>query len=213
MRILDVRSLEIPGVKVIRFGRFRDLRGYFTEPYRESVLFDHPELKDCMKGAKPVQANESFSRAGVIRGLHFQWYPFMPKLVRTVSGHMLDLFLDIRKDSPCFGKIMAYDMRANVEADFDEWIWVPAGFAHGNVFLEDTKIEYFCFGEYSQGFEAGISPIASDLDWSSCPPELKKRFDAVAETTQLMTDKDRHGLSLAAWTANVNADRFRFGAC
>jgi len=213
MRILEVKSLEIPGIKIIRFGRFCDLRGYFTEPYRKSVLFNHPDLKESLNGIEFVQTNESFSKASVIRGLHFQWDPYMFKLVRTVSGRMIDLFLDIRKGSPYFGKIMMYDMPTSGDADYGEWIWVPAGFAHGNVFLEDTRIEYFCSGEYSQGCEAGISPLALDLDWSLCDPGLKSIFDSVAAETKLMTDKDRNGLTLKDWEEDDRANNFIYGEC
>jgi len=213
MKILSVRALGIPDIKVIRFGRFMDLRGYFTEPFRKSDFFGHPDLVECMSNVNFVQTNESFSRSGVIRGLHFQWNPYMPKLVRTVSGRMLDLFLDIRIGSPYFGKIMAYDMPTDTDSDYGEWIWVPAGFAHGNLFLEDTRIEYFCSGEYSQGCEAGISPIAPDLDWSLCDTTLKNIFDSAAAETKLMTDKDRNGLSLAQWSSDERSNNFIYGEC
>src|SRR5439155_25851733 len=147
-----------PEIKVIRFGRFRDYRGYFTEHFRRSDLHTHPQTA-FLKGVEFVQGNESFSRAGTIRGLHFQWNPYMGKLVRTLSGHMIDLVLDIRKGSPTFGKAVAYEMPANAQDAFGEWIWVPPGFAHGNAFLAETSIEYFCSGEYSPHCEAGISPM------------------------------------------------------
>jgi dTDP-4-dehydrorhamnose 3,5-epimerase len=133
MEILEVKALAIPDLRVIRFGRFRDSRGYFTEPYRRGDLDKHPQTA-FFKGLSIVQANESWSRAGTIRGLHFQWNPYMGKLVRTLSGQMVDLALDIRKGSPTCGKIVAYDMPAAPDRKFDEWIWVPPGFAHGNYF-------------------------------------------------------------------------------
>ena len=168
MKILEVRTLPVPEIKVIRFGRFRDERGYFTEPYRRS---DVDAIRtEFLAGLSFPQVNESCSRAGVVRGLHFQWNPFMGKLVRTISGRMVDLVLDIRLDSPTLGKIVAYDMPASREADCSEWIWVPPGFAHGNLFTEETIIEYFCTGEYSPGNEAAVSPLAADLDWSLCEP-------------------------------------------
>ena len=98
----------------------------------------------------------------------------MGKLVRTLSGRMVDMILDIRKGSTTFGKIIAYDMPSEHEADYNEWIWVPPGFAHGNFFTEDSTIEYFCSGEYSPGCEAGISPLAADIDWSLCEGSLKE---------------------------------------
>ena len=124
MKILEVKMLAIPDLRVIRFGRFRDSRGYFTEPYRRGDLDKHPETA-FFRGISIVQANESWSRAGTIRGLHFQWNPYMGKLVRTLSGRMVDLALDIRKGSPTCGKIIAYDMPAAPDREFDEWIWGP----------------------------------------------------------------------------------------
>lgn len=207
MNILSTQSLKLPEVKTIRFGRFQDRRGYFTEHFRKSDFNEHP-LTDFMKGIEFVQANESFSKAGTIRGLHFQWNPLMGKLVRVLSGRMLDLVMDIRKGSPTFGRIIAHDMPSRVGEDSAEWIWVPPGFAHGNVFPEDTLIEYFCSGEYSAGCEAVISPLASDIDWSLCDKDLKNIFDTIAATTALITEKDRGGLSVSAWSETENSNNF-----
>ena len=207
MKMLTVGQLEIPDIKIIRFARFCDQRGYFTEHFRKSDFQKNP-LTPFMKEIEFVQANESFSRAGTVRGLHFQWNPYMGKLVRTLHGHMVDLILDIRKGSPSFGKIVAYDMPSSSDEDFDEWIWVPPGFAHGNMFLEDTSIEYFCSGEYSPGHEAGISPLAEDIDWSLCAEDLKETFRKIAPSTPLITDKDRNGSSVSAWEADERSDNF-----
>lgn len=209
MKILEVKSLAIADIKVIRFGRFEDHRGFFAEHFRKSDFGTQTQL-DFMKGIEFTQCNESFSRPGTMRGLHFQWDPYMGKLVRTLSGRMTDMVLDIRKHSPTFGKILLYDMPANKDADFGEWIWLPPGFAHGNYFREDSHIEYFCSSEYSPGCEAGISPLAADIDWSICDPDLKREFDAVASSNPLMTDKDRNGHSISSWVANPNSNRFLF---
>ena len=209
MKIIDVVSLAIPAIQVIRFARFCDERGYFTEPFRSSDLASSP-LTRFMKGIEFPQTNESRSRQGTIRGLHFQWNPYMGKLVRTLSGHMIDIVLDIRKGSPTFGKGIAYDMPASAEETFGEWIWVPPGFAHGNVFLAETSIEYFCSGEYSQHCEAGISPLAADIDWSLCDGRLKRILDETARTTDLITDKDRDGLSVSVWENDPRSDNFVF---
>jgi len=210
MKILSVTSLVIPEIKVIRFARFCDGRGYFTEPFRRSDFKSHPESAMVFRDVECVQMNESLSRSGVIRGLHFQWNPYMGKLVRTISGHMVDIILDIRKGSPTYGKGFMYDMPASVETDYCEWIWVPPGFAHGNYFLTDTMIEYFCSGEYSQGFEAGIAPYTADIDWSLCDPALKARFDNLQQAA-IMTDKDRTGLSFAEWDRDARSLNFTYG--
>ncbi len=87
MKIVGVDRLTFPEVAVIRFARFQDHRGYFTEHYRESDFAD----LDFLRGVHFRQMNESFSRAGTIRGLHFQWDPYQGKLVRAVTGRLIDL--------------------------------------------------------------------------------------------------------------------------
>jgi dTDP-4-dehydrorhamnose 3,5-epimerase len=208
MKILSVTSLAIPEIKVIRFARFRDMRGYSTEIFRKSDLFSHPGLPE-MRCTSFVQVNQSYSNKKVIRGIHSQWNPFMGKLVRTVTGHMVDLALDIRKGSPSYGKIIAYDMPSSQENSYDEWIWVPAGFSHGNYFKEDTLIEYFCTGEYNEGCQTGISPYATDLDWSLCDKSLKKEFDGFLAGA-IIAEKDRNGLSLEAWTKDKKSENFLY---
>jgi dTDP-4-dehydrorhamnose 3,5-epimerase-like enzyme len=106
---------------------------------------------------------------------------------------MVDMVLDIRNDSHSFGKIILYDMPADNKADYSEWIWVLPGFAHGSFSPDDTAIECFCSGEYSPGCEAGISPLAKDIDWLLCDEKLKKLYDRIVPTTNLITDKDKNG--------------------
>lgn len=207
MKIVSIESLAIPEVKVIRFARFCDHRGYFTESYRKSDFLNY----EPMRGIEFVQCNESFSRAETVRGLHFQWNPYMGKLVRTLIGRMVDLVLDIRKGSPTFGKILAYDMPCDLNVDYNEWIWVPPGFAHGNYFTEDSQITYFCSGEYSQDYEACISPLAHDIDWSLCNLKLKRLFDSIAPVTTLITSKDKNGFTIAGWTKDERSDNFIYG--
>jgi dTDP-4-dehydrorhamnose 3,5-epimerase len=209
MKLLEIKTLKIDAVKVIKFGRFCDHRGYFTEHYRKSDLANHPELG--LANVEFVQANESCSKAGTVRGLHFQWNPYLGKLVRTLTGRMIDMVLDIRKGSPTFGKIILYDMPVSREADYNEWIWVPPGFAHGNFFPKDTMIEYFCSGEYSPGCEGCISPLADDIDWSLCDRKLKRLYDQLVPTTSLITEKDKNGLSVNAWHKDARSDNFVYG--
>ncbi|HUI28803.1 MAG TPA: dTDP-4-dehydrorhamnose 3,5-epimerase family protein [Candidatus Acidoferrales bacterium] len=212
MKIVSVISLEIPDVKVVRFARFVDSRGFFTEPYRRSDSISHPGLEN-FRNLEFVQVNESFSIKGVCRGLHFQWNPFMGKLVRTITGRMVDMVLDIRKGSPTLGKIIAYDMPTEETDAFNEWIWVPPGFAHGNFFPEDSRIEYLCSGEYSPGCEAGISPLAEDIDWSLCSPQLKSVFDNAIVRNGIFSEKDKNGLSLSNWLKDTRSDNFLYGSC
>jgi dTDP-4-dehydrorhamnose 3,5-epimerase len=206
VKIIEIKTLAIPDIKVIRFGRFNDQRGYFTETFRES---DFRKL-DFMKDVKFVQCNDAFSNTGTFRGLHFQWNPYMGKLVRVTRGKILDLALDIRKGSPTFGKIIAYELTSKPVDDQNEWIWLPPGFAHGVLALEESQVEYFCSGEYSPGCEASISPMAADIDWSICDTKLKKVFDSVVPKTKLITEKDKNGFTLAAWSKEKNSDQFKY---
>jgi dTDP-4-dehydrorhamnose 3,5-epimerase len=135
----------------------------------------------------------------------------MGKLVRCVHGRLTDLFLDIRLGSPTFGKIAAYDMPSPNEISHGEWIWLPPGFAHGTFFTVETRIEYLCTGEYNPACEAGISPLADDLDWSLCDAGLKGEFDTLVAGGLVLSDKDRQGLSLSAWRADPRARYFTYG--
>ncbi len=206
MRIVGVNRLTFPEVAVICFARFKDNRGYFTEHYRESDF----EGLEGLRGVDFRQMNESFSRAGTIRGLHFQWNPYQGKLVRAVTGRLVDLVMDIRKGSPTFGRIIAQDLPARPEDDHARWIWVPPGFAHGMLLVEDTLVEYLCSGEYNPMCEAGISPFSDDIDWSLCAPDLKAMFDRVAATTDLVSAKDREAPCVSAWAEDDRSSHFLY---
>ncbi len=209
MKILSIVDLALPDVKVIRFARFSDHRGYFAELYKESDFFG-PSSMAFMKGYSFKQMNESYSQKETMRGLHFQWKPLLGKLIRTESGHMVDLILDIRKNSPTLGKIIAYDMPSKREDSFQEWIWIPPGFAHGNFFLEDTTIQYLCTAEWGGvENEAGISPFAQDIDWSLCDSSLKALFDQL-RNTQRITDKDKNGFTVQSWMQSENSHYFTY---
>lgn len=201
MKIKKVYDLKIKDIKIIQFGKFSDNRGYFMEHFRKN---DFDKL-DFMNNFKIVQSNESYSKKGVFRGLHFQWEPYMGKLVRVISGCMYDMALDIRIGSPTYGKIVMHKLTAYPESDSIEWIWVPPGFAHGAYFLEDTTIEYYCTGQYSNGKEASISPFAKDIDWSFVNVNDRKLFDEEIKLSELITDKDRNGYSLDKWNKTPNS--------
>lgn len=204
MKVLEIKTLIFPDVKIIEFQGFVDNRGYFTETYRRSDF----EKLDFLKGVHFHQTNESYSKKGIIRGLHFQWNPYIGKLVRTTDGHMIDLFLDIRKNSPTFGKIGAYEMSSKSDKNFKEWIWIPVGFAHGSFFIEDTILEYFCTDEYNARCEATILPFASDIDWSLVDKKLKKRFDDFANNNPIISEKDKNGFTVKQWLQDEKSNHF-----
>jgi dTDP-4-dehydrorhamnose 3,5-epimerase len=202
MKISSITEQQIPGLKIINFDRFMDQRGFFNETFRASDFINN-ELKVFLPNGI-MQSNESFSHKNVLRGLHFQWEPSMGKLVRTIAGHMVDLVLDLRQGSPTQGKIMAFDMPAKSTNTFSSWIWVPEGCAHGNYFLEDSYIEYFCSGSYNGECEAGISPFAKDIDWSICDSSLKNKFNELKDSF-IVTPKDINGLSVNNWLLKPEA--------
>jgi dTDP-4-dehydrorhamnose 3,5-epimerase len=206
MKILETHELAVPAVKVVRYARFPDDRGYFTETFRMD------EISDAIGGPEinVIQANESRSTAGVVRGLHFQWNPHQGKLVRPIEGRLIDLALDIRKGSPSFGQIVGRDMRPTPEKHEGEWIWLPPGFAHGAVFTEDAAIEYLCTSAWSPGCEASISPLAEDIDWSLCDPDLADEVRELLRGDVRLSERDRDGPSLAQWQEDPRSDEFIF---
>lgn len=206
MKIVEVIELKLPGLKIIKYAKFGDDRGYFSETFRLSDLKQVAGFEDF----NFKQANESYSTKNVVRGLHFQWSDGMGKLVRTISGRMIDIALDIRKDSPTFGKIIFYELRQDHNDDIGQWIWLPPGFAHGNFFTEDTLIEYFCTADYNPECERGISVLSPELDFSLVDSSLKKEFDSIIKKAPLISDKDRNGLTIAAWKNDSNFSQFVF---
>ena len=204
MKILETKDLGIEGLKSVSYAHFRDRRGYFTESFR----YDDMKYVLNLEDTPIAQCNESFSKANTVRGLHFQWNPYMGKLVRTIHGHMVDIALDIRKNSSTLGKVFLYSMPSDEEQGNNIWIWVPPGFAHGGVFFCDTTIEYMCTGIYSPLCEAGISPLADDLDWSLCDENLKESVLKIIKSTDLITDKDKNGFSLQEWLDDERSDNF-----
>ncbi|MEX1052699.1 MAG: dTDP-4-dehydrorhamnose 3,5-epimerase family protein [Patescibacteria group bacterium] len=207
MKILGVEELEIPEIKVISFQRFKDNRGYFTETYRKSD-FETNSQTEFLQGIDFTQVNESFSKKGVVRGLHFQWDPYMAKMLRVIQGSVIDVALDIRPNSPTFGKIVGYEFNMTAEDDENKWIWVPVGFAHGLYFLEESTIEYFCTGQWAPDTERAISPIADDIDWSIMNTDVKSKIEKVIKEGAEINEKDTEGMSLSEWMASDESSNF-----
>ncbi len=171
---MDVVALSIPEVKIIRPKKFGDSRGFFSETYNKKAFEAAGLLYDF------VQDNQSLSaEVGTVRGLHFQLPPFaQDKLVRVVKGAILDVAVDIRKDSPTYGQHVSAVISA------EEWnqILVPIGFAHGFCTLEpDTEVIYKVTNFYSAEHDRGLL-------WND--PELGIEWPVSAEKA-LLSDKDR----------------------
>ena len=214
MKILEVKELAFPEVKVIKFQRFQDQRGYFTETWRLTDL-----LLETGLGIPPtqfVQANEAFSLAGVIRGLHFQWDQPMGKLVRLINGIMIELIVDIRKDSPTYGKGICYPMSNDLGGSRSEWIWVPPGFAHGNAFSYQSTVEYLCTAQYNPLAEYGICPIDPAINWDlsvgTGHGDANWDFKMLVANAigPSISETDREAPTLQEWTADPRSAYFRY---
>ena len=156
---MEVIKTKIDGLLILEPRIFEDSRGYFFESFSQ---------KDFNQQVGPVvfvQDNESKSSYGVMRGLHFQRPPFtQSKLVRCVKGSVLDVAVDIRKDSPTYGQHVAVELTEENHRQ----IFIPKGFAHGFAVLSETAVfQYKCDEFYHPESEGGISILdeALNIDW------------------------------------------------
>ncbi|PWT72367.1 MAG: dTDP-4-dehydrorhamnose 3,5-epimerase [Bacteroidetes bacterium] len=154
---------EFPGLLIFEPLVFEDERGFFFESYNEKIF--HQNKIDC----EFIQDNQSFSRYGVIRGLHYQLEPFaQSKLVRAITGTVLDVVVDIRKGSPTYGMNFSVELSANNKKQ----LFIPKGFAHGfSVLSETAEILYKCDNFYNKQSESGIKfndPFLK-IDWKITP--------------------------------------------
>jgi len=205
MIILDILETEFNEVKIIRCKKFDDNRGYFTEAIRFTDII---EDKRCnfLNPKEFNQINESFSYANVFRGFHFQFNPYMDKLVRCVSGKLIDFALDIRKNSPNFGKLISLELSFNY--DYFDWIWIPSGFAHGFYTFEESILEYFCTGFWNGLNEYTISFNDNHIDLSLCKFDFKKN---VLENNNLIISlKDLNGMKLDTWKLMQESNYFLY---
>lgn len=164
----NVEKLNLEGLLLVTSDVYKDDRGYFIETYKESVF------KDLGLPAF-VQDNFSFSKKGVLRGLHYQLVPKeQGKLVRCLDGKIWDVAVDIRKNSSTFGKWQGVELS---EGD-GKAVFVPAGFAHGFVVLSEVaRVLYKTTVEYAPDLERGIVWNDSDLNivWPIKDPVLAIR--------------------------------------
>ena len=170
----------IPGLMVFEPNVFEDIRGYFFESFNLQAY--HSAGIDI----NFVQDNQSSSQYGVIRGLHYQLHPHaQAKLIRVLSGSILDVAVDIRKGSPTFGKSFSIGL----SAENKKQLFIPKGFAHGFSVLSDhAEVFYKCDSFYNKESEAGILYIDSSLNINWQIPagkeivsEKDRRFPVFAE--------------------------------
>lgn len=145
---MQVESFYIDGLKTFTPRVFEDERGYFFESYNA------PFFRENIADIQFIQDNQSSSKKNVLRGLHFQAPPFdQGKLVRVIKGAVLDVAVDIRKKSPTYGKHVCVELTEDNQKVF----WIPSGFAHGFLSLEENTIfSYKCTNVYHAQSEGAV---------------------------------------------------------
>jgi dTDP-4-dehydrorhamnose 3,5-epimerase len=129
---MQVLNTPLADVKLIQPQRFGDSRGWFAEVFNQST-FSAAGFPQQF-----VQDNQSFSVKGVLRGLHYQLEHAQGKLVRVLSGHIWDVAVDLRLNSPDFGKWAGFHLKRQSPDDDLQLLWIPEGFAHGFLVLSET---------------------------------------------------------------------------
>lgn len=183
----QILDRPLPGVVVLRPDAYADERGVFVEAYRAD-RFAEMGLPTAF-----VQENQSRSRKGVIRGLHFQYEPPMGKLMRVTRGRAFLVGVDIRKNSETLGRW--FGLEASEEDRIQ--VWAPAGFARGFAALEDgTEVQYKCTGTYDARHESGIrwNDARVGIRWPVKEP--------------ILSEKDRTAQSLDDWLRRPESKHF-----
>ena len=166
---MEIEHFSIPTIALIKPTVFEDSRGYFFESYSKRKFIEAGIHDDF------VQSNQSLSQKGVLRGLHFQIPPFaQSKLVRVIKGSVLDVAVDVRKNSPTYGEHISLVLSEHNK----HMLYIPEGFAHGFLTLEDETIfSYKCGNVYNKEAERGIMWNDKNLaiDWNITNPILSAK--------------------------------------
>jgi dTDP-4-dehydrorhamnose 3,5-epimerase len=165
---MEIIKGEIEGLYIFKPTVFYDDRGSFYES------FSTREFEKINQSVKFVQDNHVYSKPGVVRGLHLQNPPFAQgKLVRVVKGKVLDVAVDVRKNSPTYGNYQMIELSEENGLQF----WIPEGFAHGYVSLEETVFLYKCTNFYEPGKDVTIkwNDPTINIDWGIENPILSQK--------------------------------------
>ena len=166
---MEIIETKISGLMIVKPVVFKDDRGYFFESYNEEKFIN------AGINIRFVQDNESKSQKNVLRGLHFQNPPFeQGKLVRVIKGSVLDVAVDIRRDSPTYGQWYSTELSESNKLMY----WIPPGFAHGFVTLENNTVFFYkCTQTYNKESEGSIAWNDPDLniDWGIDNPILSEK--------------------------------------
>lgn len=164
---MNAIETKLKGCFILEPRIFEDSRGYFFESFNQNIF-----NKLVGVDVNFIQDNESFSKRGTLRGLHFQKGKYaQAKLVRVIKGCVLDIAVDIRKDSVTFGDYVAVEL----SEDNKRQLYIPRGFAHGFIVLSDTAIFYYkCDNFYNKEAEGGIiyNDESLKIDWKLNKEEL-----------------------------------------
>ena len=174
---MEIIETAIKGVFIIEPRIFKDARGYFFESFSER------ELEEKIGNIHFVQDNESYSSYGVVRGLHFQKPPYsQAKIVRVIKGAVLDVAVDLRKNSPTYGQHVAVELTG----DNHRQLFIPRGFAHGfSVLSNEVLFQYKCDNYYAPQSEGGIR-------WND--PDLNINWQIPADKVILSEKDTKHPL-------------------
>jgi len=166
---MKIHTTPIADIQIIEPQVFSDARGYFFESYQKE------KFKKSGIEVEFIQDNESLSQKNTVRGLHFQAPPFAQgKLVRVIQGRVYDVCVDIRKNSPTYGKHFGIELSAQNHL----MLWIPVGFAHGFSVLEDNTIfVYKCTEVYHKESEGGIlwNDATLNIDWKVSEPIVSEK--------------------------------------
>lgn len=164
---MEIVDLDLSGLKLVRVKVHDDARGFFKEAYHQ------PRYRDCGIPCEFVQDNHSYSKKGVLRGMHFQLEPAQDKLVSVLSGEIYDVVVDIRPSSPTYKKWMGITLNAKKH----EQLFVPAGFAHGFFACEDAHVFYKMSAIYNPAMEKTFQYNDPDIgiQWPTKNPLISKR--------------------------------------
>lgn len=184
-----IESRHLEDIVVIVPKAHHDDRGFFMEVYRAD------QFRELGLPSEFVQDNHSFSRKGVVRGLHFQWEPLMGKLMRVSRGTAFLVAVDIRKGSPTLGQWFGLE----ASAENMKQVWAPAGFARGFCALTDeVEVQYKCTGIYNDRAESAIRWDDPDVGVEWPLKEVR------------LSDKDRNAHSLRVWLTSPDAEHIAY---
>ena len=169
---MEIKKTDLNGVLILQPKVLEDARGSFMESYRS----------EWFSGVKFIQDNEAVSKNRVIRGLHFQRPPFaQSKLIRVLSGCILDVIVDLRKSSDTHGQVFSIELSSENKIQ----LLVPKGFAHGYATLSETATVLYKVDQYyNKNYDTGIHPLSESLsiDWQVSDALLSKKDQTLTDS-------------------------------